>query len=85
VLEAINGVYTRLGGEVLGIIAPMESASGSDNAKREGAMIELLIDLRKKARANKDFAESDRIRDQLLANGVVLEDRVDGTLWKYND
>ncbi|MDX2077468.1 MAG: cysteine--tRNA ligase [bacterium] len=85
VLDAINGVYTRLGGDVLGIIAPVEQSIGGGNAKRESALIELLIDLRKKARANKDFAESDRIRDQLLAQGVVLEDRVDGTLWKYND
>ena len=85
VLDAINGVYTRLGGDVLGIIAPVEQSSGSGNAKREASLIELLIDLRNKARKNKDFAESDRIRNQLLEQGVVLEDRADGTLWKYND
>lgn len=85
VLDAINDVYTRLGGDVLGIIAPVEQSGGSGNAKRESALIELLIDLRNKARKNKDFAESDRIRNQLLEQGVVLEDRADGTLWKYND
>jgi len=84
VLDAINDVYTRLGGDVLGIVAPVE-AGVSGNAKRESALIELLIDLRNKARKNKDFAESDRIRNQLLEQGVVLEDRADGTLWKYND
>ncbi len=85
VLDAINDVYTRLGGEVLGIINPIEATSGAGNAKRESALIELLIELRNKARKNKDFAESDRIRNELLAHGIVLEDRADGTLWKYND
>ncbi|MCL4255944.1 MAG: hypothetical protein KJ043_19460, partial [Anaerolineae bacterium] len=85
VLDAINDVYTRLGGEVLGIITPIEVTSSAGNAKRESALIELLIELRNKARKNKDFAESDRIRNELLAHGVVLEDRADGTLWKYND
>lgn len=85
VLDAIESVYTRLGGDVLGIIAPAEQATSTGNAKREAALIELLIELRTKARKNKDFAESDRIRDQLLALGVALEDRADGTLWKYED
>jgi cysteinyl-tRNA synthetase len=46
--------------------------------------IETLIDQRSAARAAKNFAESDRIRDLLAAQGVVLEDRPDGkrTLWR---
>lgn len=85
VLDAIHDVYARLGGEVLGVINPIDATSASGNAKREAALIELLIELRNKARKNKDFAESDRIRNELLAHGVVLEDRADGTLWKYTD
>ncbi|MEL7436078.1 MAG: hypothetical protein AAFN11_19190 [Chloroflexota bacterium] len=34
------------------------------------------------ARATKDYAESDRIRDELAEIGVILEDRADGTVWK---
>ncbi len=44
--------------------------------------IEELIDQRKRARANKDFAESDRIRDYLLDHKITLEDSATGTLWK---
>jgi len=45
-------------------------------------LIQILIDLRARARAQRDFARSDQIRDQLAGLGVVLEDRADGTVWK---
>ena len=44
--------------------------------------IEDLINQRTQARADKDFAASDRIRDELAAQGIVLEDGPDGTSWK---
>ncbi len=46
-----------------------------------GDLVNLLIDLRKEARARKDFATSDAIRDRLKALGVVLEDTKEGTRW----
>jgi cysteinyl-tRNA synthetase len=46
------------------------------------AEIEALIDARKAARTAKDFAESDRIRDELAASGITLEDGPDGTKWR---
>jgi cysteinyl-tRNA synthetase len=41
-----------------------------------------LIDARNLARKTKDFKESDRIRDELKAMGVVLKDSKDGTTWE---
>ncbi|MDG1292345.1 MAG: cysteine--tRNA ligase [Flavobacteriaceae bacterium] len=63
--------------EVLGI-APKEKSS---NATEEtlNKTVELLIELRNKARANKDFATSDQIRDQLLEYGIQLKDGKEGT------
>ncbi len=54
-----------------------EVASGFSEAK-----IEILIEARTEARKNKDWAESDRIRDELLAQGVVLEDGPQKTTWR---
>ena len=46
------------------------------------AKIQALIDARAQARASKNFAESDRIRNELGAMGVVLKDSKDGTSWE---
>ncbi len=83
VLKAIAETYDQLGGAVLGII-PATDDSAAGNASREAGLIELLIKLRSEARAAKNWKESDRLRDELAALGVILEDRADGTVWKVN-
>lgn len=50
--------------------------------KIDPAWVEEQIILRKQARQNKAFATADQIRDELLALGILLEDRPDGTIWK---
>ena len=45
--------------------------------------IQSKIDLRIKARENKDYKEADRIRDELLDKGVLIEDKDGNTLWKF--
>lgn len=50
--------------------------------KVDAAEVEGLIQARLTARAEKNWAESDRIRDQLTAMGVVLEDGKGGTTWR---
>ena len=54
-----------------------QQASGVDAKAIDG-----LISERTAARARKDFAESDRIRDQLAAMGVVIKDSKEGTTWE---
>ena len=44
--------------------------------------VEELIRKRTAARDAKDFAESDRIRDELAERGILLEDTPDGPIWK---
>jgi cysteinyl-tRNA synthetase len=44
--------------------------------------VEVLIEERQQARAAKDFAKADEIRDKLKAMGVILEDTADGVKWK---
>jgi cysteinyl-tRNA synthetase len=55
-----------------------EKTIGTNNDKLEG-VIHMLINMRNEARANKDFAMSDQIRDQLIVLGIQLKDGKDGT------
>ena len=80
-LEAIDQLYRELGGDVLGIVS--EQAERGHDARREEGLLRLLIELRAQARANKDWATADMIRDRLKALGIILEDRPDGTIWKF--
>jgi cysteinyl-tRNA synthetase len=65
------------------ISASAAGASANVGATLADAQIEELIKQRAAARQSKDFRESDRIRDLLLADGVLLEDQPGGkTLWR---
>ena len=66
---------------ILGLFfkAPTQSGGGDDDLTEN--LMQLVIKLRADARANKDFATADVIRDALTAAGVVLEDRKEGTTW----
>ncbi len=72
------------GGWLLGLLQDDPDAwfGHADVGDVDADRIELLIVARNEARANKDFAEADRIRDELAAQGVVLEDGAEGTRWK---
>ena len=56
-------------------------SSGQD-ADIDRDEIERLLEMRRTARAEKDFDKADQIRDQLEAEGVLLEDGPDGTRWR---
>ena len=60
----------------------LEKQANQNLTSDDRAKIETLIEARKTARAAKNFKESDRIRDELAAMGVVLKDSKDGTTWE---
>jgi cysteinyl-tRNA synthetase len=59
-----------------------EKSSADSHEKMEG-LVNLLIGMRNEARANKDFAMSDQIRDQLVALGIQLKDGKEGTTFTF--
>ncbi len=84
VLEAIDATYRELGGAVLGIVPEETAVAGTGNAEREEGLIQMLVDLRAQARAERDFGTADRIRARLAELGIALEDRPDGTVWRVD-
>jgi len=59
----------------------LQSGKGKGGALSP-AEIEVLIEERNEARANKNWARGDEIRDQLTAAGIILEDSASGTSWR---
>lgn len=66
---------------VLGLSPEEEGAGGGGTDDRLNQVMNLVISLRAEARKSKDFATADRIRDELAAAGIQLEDGRDGTSW----
>ncbi|CAI08836.1 cysteinyl-tRNA synthetase [Aromatoleum aromaticum EbN1] len=74
-------------GGVLGLLARepasfLQGRMAGEPDKGEGVAIESMIERRALAKKSKDYAEADRIRAQLLASGIVLEDTPHGTVWR---
>jgi cysteinyl-tRNA synthetase len=82
----LGALLRRLGG-VLGLLQadPEGYLKGGETGSEDGlsdAEIEDLIEARQQARQDKNWAESDRIRDQLQEAGIILEDGAQGTTWR---
>ncbi len=60
-------------------ILGLRDEKGEENGKLEG-VLQLLMDIRKEARARKDFMTSDKIRNQLHQLGIMLKDERDGQM-----
>ncbi|MBR4366222.1 MAG: cysteine--tRNA ligase [Bacteroidaceae bacterium] len=82
-LEALKTVFSTFAFDILGL----KASSGENNPAREeafGKVVDMLLEQRAKAKANKDWATSDLIRDNLAQLGFVVKDTKDGVTWKLN-
>jgi len=67
---------------LLGVfIRPLEKLGGGADDEFAGALMDLILDIRAEARATKNWAVADKIRDSLAELKVVVEDRPDGVQW----
>jgi cysteinyl-tRNA synthetase len=82
---AARGAELRRMGAILGILQEEPEAylrGGAGEDELDDSAIEQLIQQRLDARAAKQWAEADRIRDQLKEQGILLEDGPGGTTWR---
>jgi len=76
ILEEIIKFYQDLAGKVLGILKDFDREQSFEQE------IKKLIEDREKARKEKNWEKSDKIRDELKRKGVILEDTTEGVRWK---
>ncbi len=79
----LGRLLVRLG-DVLGILQAEPEAwlRGADSEQLDTARIESLVAARNRARAERNWPEADRIRDQLSAMNIVVEDGAGGSIWR---
>jgi cysteinyl-tRNA synthetase len=76
--------FETFAGEVLGILKSREellAGESGESAQTLDEVMAVLLELRKEARASKDFATSDKIRDLLLQRGIEVKDTKEGATW----
>lgn len=76
-LEALRSVVHRFVFDILGL--KEDAAAGKDDLV--GPLVEMLLEMRQQAKADKNWAMSDRIRDELTRIGIEVRDRKDGYDW----
>ena len=81
-LAALSEVFRTFALDLLGL----KEETGNGNAREEafGHVVDMLLEQRMAAKANKDWATSDKIRDRLAALGFEVKDTKDGFTWKLD-
>ena len=81
-IEALKKLFDTFLIEILGIVPDGASDAGAASLKPYQEAVDLLLQIRAEAKANKNWATSDLIRDRLAAIGFTVKDTKDGVEWK---
>ncbi|MGL4333276.1 MAG: cysteine--tRNA ligase [Bacteroidales bacterium] len=81
-IEAITALFKTFLFEIMGMVE--EAKAGGANVEAYGKAVDMLLELRQQAKANKDWATSDKIRNELQALGFEIKDGKEGTTWRLN-
>lgn len=81
-LNELKDTFRLFAFDILGL----KEERGSDSAREEafGKVVDMLLEQRQVAKVAKDWATSDKIRNELLALGFEIKDGKEGTTWKLN-
>jgi len=79
-IQELKSLFDTFLFEILGV--KNEAKTGGGNNEAFGKAVDMLLEIRAQAKANKDWATSDRIRDELAKAGFEIKDGKDGAEWK---
>ena len=78
-LDELKSLYNTFVFDVLGF---KNEDSELENSDLTSELIDMILNIRLNAKKNKDFATSDKIRDELTAKGITIKDTKDGFEWE---
>lgn len=85
-LKTLEHTFNTVLAEILGLLP--QSAQSAQNKSQSTALngaMELILEIRRKAKENKDWSTSDLIRDKLTQSGIVIKDGKESTDWELGD
>ena len=77
----MNALFTEMC-SIIGVLENTAAAPAEAGDNKEAELIEMVIAMRQEARAAKNYAQADALRNQLTAMGIILEDTPQGVKWK---
>ena len=83
-VDELNELKTLMNAFVFDVLGLQSEQQTVNNNDKLDGVLQLLINMRMEARANKDWVLSDKIRDELLAMGIQLKDGKEGTSYIVN-
>ncbi len=86
--RACDKLFSDYGQNVLGILSPDKKVAPAEQQAKQEALqgvVSILLDLRKNAREERNFALSDLIRNRLAESGITLKDTKEGTEWSLSE
>ncbi len=81
--KALKGIFNTYATDILGLILEEKEHTKSDD--KLSPVVDLLLDIRLQSKKNKDFATSDKIRDELKSIGINVRDKKDGYDWEIDE
>jgi cysteinyl-tRNA synthetase len=81
-ISALRALFDQFAHDILGLVPETQDGAGAED--RSDHLMEVLCAVRAEAKANKDWATADLIRDRLGALGVQIKDSKDGTTWTFD-
>ena len=84
-VAGLADTLVEIGDGVLGLALEAALTEAAERERQLAPLVQQLLAQRSAARADKDFAAADAIRDQLTSAGVVVEDRPDGARWYVDE
>lgn len=79
-LEALRNLFTTFVFDILGL---KDESEGKVDEKLTGNLINMILNIRQDVKNRKDWATSDKIREELNKLGIIIKDRKDGVDWEW--